>query len=99
MFLQMFAGPEHENMSSTTVAPRRRFWTNPKAALRAAHWTLVHVVLGFALIGFLQVTRGTAVRHVQGVGTDRISVGVSEPDFPLMVAMLAGETASAAIND
>jgi cardiolipin synthase len=62
-----------------------------KAALRrAVRGTFVGVVLGFALIGFLQVTRGTAVRHVQGVGTGGASVGVSEPEFPLMVSMLAG---------
>ena len=56
----------------------------------ASGWTLIGRVLGLALIGFLQVTRGTAVRHVQGVGTDGSSIGVSEPEFPLMLAMLAG---------
>jgi cardiolipin synthase len=43
-----------------------------------------------ALIGFLQMTRGTAVRHVQSVGTDKKEVGVTEPEFPLLVTMLAG---------
>ena len=62
-----------------------------KAALRPAiRWMLAGLVLGFALIGFLQVTRGTAVRHVQGVGSGGTSVSVSEPEFPLMVSMLAG---------
>jgi cardiolipin synthase A/B len=60
------------------------------ALRRTVRWMLVGVVLGFALIGFLQVTRGTAVRHVQGVGTGVASVGVSEPQFQLMVSMLAG---------
>jgi hypothetical protein len=33
-------------------------------------WTLVAVVLGLALMGFLHLTRGTAVRHVRGVAAD-----------------------------
>ena len=74
-----------------TVAPRRQRWrATGSALLRAARWTLTGLVLAFALIGFLQLTRGTAVRHVQGVGTDGASVAVSEPEFPLMVTMLAG---------
>jgi hypothetical protein len=81
--------PDHEDVEHGPR--RRRLLIDPKAALRrAGRWTLVGVVLGFALIGFLQVTRGTAVRHVQGVGTGGASVGVSEHEFPLMVSMLAG---------
>ena len=34
----------------------------------AARWTLIAVVAALALIGFLHLTRGTAVRHVRGVG-------------------------------
>src|SRR6187402_1192284 len=37
---------------------------------RVGQGTLVVVILGLALIGFLHVTRGTAVRHVRGVATD-----------------------------
>jgi cardiolipin synthase len=78
-------------MSSTTVPPRKRLFIDAKAALRrAVRWTLGVIVFGFALIGFLQMTRGTAVRQVQGVGSGGVSVGVSEPEFPLMVSMLAG---------
>jgi cardiolipin synthase len=78
-------------MSGTTIPRRKRLPMNLKAALRrASGWTLIGLVLALALIGFLQVTRGTAVRHVQGVGTDGASVGVSESEFPLMVSMLAG---------
>lgn len=44
-----------------------------------ARWTLIVLVSVFALIGFLYVTRGTAVRHVQGVGAGGTPVGVSEP--------------------
>jgi hypothetical protein len=62
-----------------------------KAVLaRAGRWTLVIVVLGFAVIGFLQVTRGIAVHHVEGVGADGVPIGVSEPQFPLVVTMLTG---------
>jgi len=45
-------------------------------------WTLITPILCFALIGFLHVTRGTAVRHVRGVGADGAPIGVTEPQFP-----------------
>ena len=48
------------------------------------------VVLGLALIGFLHLTRGTAVRHVRGVAADGAPIGVSEPEFPLMATMATG---------
>ena len=48
------------------------------------------VVLGLALIGFLHLTRGTAVRHVRGVAADGAAIGVGEPEFPLMVTMATG---------
>jgi cardiolipin synthase A/B len=53
-------------------------------------WVLVVVVLCLALIGFLHLTRGTAVRHVRGVATDGVPIGVSEPQFPLVVTMMTG---------
>ena len=37
------------------------------ALSRAGRLTLVAIVLGLALIGFLHLTRGTAVRHVRGL--------------------------------
>jgi cardiolipin synthase len=62
-----------------------------KAALdRIGRWSLVVFVLGLALIGFLHLTRGTAVRHVRGVEAGHVPIGVSEPQFPLMVTMLTG---------
>jgi cardiolipin synthase len=57
---------------------------------RFGRWTLVGIVLGFALIGFLHVTRGTAVRHVRGVAADGATVTVSEHAFPLMATMATG---------
>jgi cardiolipin synthase len=51
---------------------------------------LVVVTLCLALIGFLHLTRGTAVRHVRGVATDGVPIGVSEPQFPLIVTMMTG---------
>jgi cardiolipin synthase len=57
---------------------------------RVGRWTLLLIVLGLALVGFLQLTRGTAVRHVRGVGADGIPIGVSEPEFPLMATMATG---------
>ena len=55
-----------------------------------ARWTLIAVVVLLAFIGFLHLTRGTAVKHVRGVGADGAPVAVSEPEFPLSVAMLTG---------
>ena len=47
---------------------------------RAGRWSLVALVLGLALIGFLHLTRGTAVRHVRGVSSDGTPIGVGEPE-------------------
>ena len=57
---------------------------------RAGRWTLVTLVLCLALIGLLHITRGTAVRHVRGVGPDGVPIGVGEPQFPLVVTMMTG---------
>ena len=57
---------------------------------KVGRWALRVVVLGLALVGFLHLTRGTAVRHVRGVGADGIPIGVSEPEFPLMATMATG---------
>jgi cardiolipin synthase len=53
-------------------------------------WTLVVIVLCLALVGFLHLTRGTAVRHVRGVAADGAPISVSEPEFPLMATMATG---------
>lgn len=58
--------------------------------LRIARWTLIVLVLAFALIGFLHVTRGTAVRHVRGIAADGAGVSVSDPEFPLMATLATG---------
>jgi len=47
-------------------------------------------VLGLALIGFLHLTRGTAVRHVRGVSSDGTPIAVGEAEFPLMATMATG---------
>ena len=57
---------------------------------RVGRWTLVAIVLGLALIGFLHLTRGTAVRHVRGVSSDGTPIAVGEPEFPLMATMATG---------
>lgn len=43
------------------------------------------------LIGFLHLTRGTAVRHVRGVAADGAAISVGEPEFPLMATMYEWE--------
>ena len=48
------------------------------------------VVLAFALLGLLVLTRGMAVQHVRGVPADGVPIGVGEPQFPLMATMLTG---------
>jgi cardiolipin synthase A/B len=57
---------------------------------RVARWSLKLVWIGFALIGFLHMTRGTAVRHVEGIGDDGAPIAVSEPEFPLKATMMTG---------
>lgn len=51
---------------------------------------LIAVVLIIAIIGFLYLTRGTAVRRVRAVGADGIPVSPAEENFPLTVALLTG---------
>ena len=53
-------------------------------------WTLIVVVAALTLIGFLHLTRGTAVRHVRGVAVDGAPIGVSDPEFPVMAMMSTG---------
>jgi cardiolipin synthase len=57
---------------------------------RAGRWTLAIVLLSLALIGFLHLTRGTAVRHVRGVAAEGTPVAVSDAEFPLAVTLLTG---------
>ena len=58
--------------------------------VQLALWTLAVLVIALALIGFLHLTRGTAVRHVQAIDADGDAPAVSEPQFPLTVMMLTG---------
>ena len=60
------------------------------ALRRVVQWTSIVIVLCLALVGFLHLTRGTAVRHVRGVAADRSPISVSEPEFPLMATMATG---------
>ena len=57
---------------------------------RLGRWILVGVICALALIGALQLTRGTAVREVRGIGLDGIPIAVDEPQFPLNVTLLTG---------
>src|SRR5262249_2383900 len=53
-------------------------------------WSLKAALIGLAFIGFLNLTRGTAVRHVEGMSADDAPISVSEPQFPLKATMLTG---------
>jgi len=57
---------------------------------RAARWTGYALLVLLALVGFLFVMRGTAVRHVRGVGADGDAVAPAEPQFPASVTLLTG---------
>jgi cardiolipin synthase len=57
---------------------------------RLCRWSAVAVLLVLALVGFLHLTRGTAVRQVRGVTAHGAPVAVGEPEFPLAVTMLTG---------
>jgi hypothetical protein len=56
-------------------------------------WTLVVLVLCLALIGFLHLMRGTAVRHVRGVATDGMATSGlrGNPRRRLIDARIAGD--------
>ena len=51
---------------------------------------LLVFVLVVAVVGFLYATRGTAVRHVRGVGVDAAPISPFEPEFPLGITLLTG---------
>lgn len=57
---------------------------------RLGRWSSIAVLLVFALVGFLHLTRGTAVRQVRGVKGHGAPVAVGEPEFALAVTMLTG---------
>jgi cardiolipin synthase len=54
------------------------------------NWMLIFVVAIVAIIGFLFITRGTAVRRVRGIGVDGNPVSPDEDSFPLTVSLLTG---------
>ncbi len=56
------------------------------------NWIMIAVVLIVAIIGFLFLTRGTAVRRVRAVGVDGKPVAPDENSFPLSVSLLTGRT-------
>jgi cardiolipin synthase A/B len=58
--------------------------------VRIGRWALVAVILSLAWIGFLHLTRGTAVRHVRGVAVDGAPISVGDPEFPVMATMATG---------
>jgi cardiolipin synthase A/B len=57
---------------------------------QVGRWSLKAAWGGLALIGFLHLTRGTAIRHVSGIGDDEGPIAVNEPQFPLKATMLTG---------
>jgi len=74
------------------IDPRHLFTTGHAKRLpgQVGRWSVKAVWGGLALIGFLHLTRGTAVRHVEGIGDDEGPIAVNEPQFPLKATMLTG---------
>jgi cardiolipin synthase A/B len=72
----------------------RRNWAQVRptvaALLTTVRWLVVAIMVIAATVGLLFITRGTAVRHVRGVGADETPVAPAEPTFPLAVAVLTG---------
>jgi len=56
-------------------------WNTTRFLGRLGRWSLKAVWISLALIGFLHLTRGTAVRHVEGIGADDAPIAVSEAAF------------------
>ena len=50
------------------------------------------------LIGFLYLTRGSALKHVRSVGQNEDPLAPNEPEFPLSVAMATGAICPASPN-
>jgi cardiolipin synthase len=82
----LFSSIEYMGMEPDETAPRR--WRH--LAGRVGKWTGITAVLLLALVGFLHLTRGTAVTHVIGVDGPGASVAPSDPGFPVSIAMLTG---------
>lgn len=59
-------------------------------AMHVLAGAIIGIVVLSAVIGLLFTTRGTAVRHVRGVGPDALSLGPDEQNFPVVVALLTG---------
>jgi cardiolipin synthase len=57
---------------------------------RFLNWITIAILLIAAIIGFLYLTRGTAVRKVRGVGVDGAPVSPGEDAFNLTVSLLTG---------
>lgn len=58
--------------------------------IEVVRWTMIALVLLCAAIGFLILTRGTAVRRARSVGTEAEPVAAGESEFPRSVAVLTG---------
>jgi len=73
-------------MVTETLARRRRM----SHAISFLRVVVAIVVVVFALIGFLYVTRGGAFKRVRSVGVTSGAVSPDEPEFALSVAMATG---------
>ena len=87
--------PNDEQAERRTRARVRRLGVRAaeltgRYAGRVLRWLVAGMFLVAAVIGFLFITRGTAVRRVRGIGGDGTPVSPAESTFPLAVALLTG---------
>jgi cardiolipin synthase len=79
--------PVASSRESARPAPRPE-------AIHPIRWLLrlgvAAAVLAMALVGFLYLTRGSAVRHVRAIDASGAPVAPEEPEFPLNVGLLTG---------
>lgn len=83
-------GIEYTSMDSDGAegAPGAKPWRDRVG--RVAKWTGFVALVLLALVGFLQLTRGTVIRHVVGLDESGLSIAPSDARFPVTVATMTG---------
>jgi cardiolipin synthase len=83
-------GPPVSIEVESTPVPAQERTGRGRVVRRVATYGARFILFLITLIGFLFITRGSAVRHVRSVGGDGEQVAPGEPGFALSVAILTG---------
>src|SRR6186997_2166172 len=95
LFLRSRKTATPSRVADPSVAVEPGVSTKPVRHLRrAARWLLVFFVLLTSAIGFLFLTRGTAVQRVRGLSADGAPIAPAESTFAIAVAVLTGAVLS-----